>query len=1017
MNETAPTDLRPRIDVAIDRSVTALFSRQNADGSWNAKVHHDPRTTAIWVITMSYVGALSELDATDAVRNLERWQLPDGGFPSYPGSTVSSVPVTGMVLAAFRCAAVSDDAPAAAHGWAWLNAHGGRAALARLLPDQGDLAGMWCAIGGLVDPNALPDPVAWTAIVPGLIRVMETRVNGGTIMVMLQTSWITRALRGGTPWLLGRAVHAAEAARSRSYMLQWRNPDGNWDGSVTQTGLALCSLVAMGHSVDEPDMADTVGWLLSRTWRDADGLHAQEFTTEAWSTAFVLQSLLAASVRPDDPRVTKALHYLIDSQSKDPVPAIDQPDRDEGSYGWAFESDNPRLTDTDDTAAAVVALVRALDRTGPGPLPAELAGKVEEAARRGLTYLLGMQGKRGGFSTFVAGMADKPPGPMFTRPIVMPSNAWQGLQFFLHPPPELGDPPLEGLTGRILCALGALDFGPVTDEVQQAASFLQWQRAPNGVWWARWLTNYLAATLSILRGLAAVKHPMDAPWVAAAIQWTLDRQNPDGGWGEEPTSYDDPALAGQGPSMAPVTAFAIAALVECGLADHPAVERAVAWLVGRQQSDGMWSPDGWTQVFYPPDDLYVGETEPWARPLEALALYRKARWAPRTLDPLSVLGRPLPNVRRRVDQAPSPTTLQRLRAYADPSADDVVTAIFAHGELAAVHALMGALVRSDDPIPAGMPAEVGAWFQANEALPDWADPDKLARAQGLMAVHGWRVAMALFCASLPQAYAASAGARVLLQTRGMTDHAYRRVLETAQFVFDVADEDSFGPEGRAVRAAQKVRLMHATIRHLILQTGRWDTEAWGVPINQEDLLGTLMTFSCVVIDALRTTGADIDDETCEAWMHLWSVVGHLMGVHPAMLPMPYAPGCTTMARIRTDQWAASDHGHDLATALIKTMEVWTPRVLEGLPYALVTHLSGSHCAELLGLGEAPRLDDLLVEAAEALGHVHPHHATKVDVFDLLSERVEEALVNVQREGKQTAFRIPVALVRPFTDQD
>src|SRR5438045_2843901 len=68
-----------------------------------------------------------------------------------------------------------------------------------------------------------------------------------------------------------------------------------------------------------------------------------------------------------------------------------------------------------------------------------------------------------------------------------------------------------------------------------------------------------------------------------------------------------------------------------------------------------------------------------------------------------------------------------------------------------------------------------------------------------------------------------------------------------------------------MRAAQKVRLLHATIRPLTLRTRDWDLKAWGIPINQKDLTGTLMTFSYVILDAfdaLRIEYTAKEGEAC-----------------------------------------------------------------------------------------------------------------------------------------------------------
>src|SRR5262249_45188084 len=145
------------------------------------------------------------------------------------------------------------------------------------------------------------------------------------------------------------------------------------------------------------------------------------------------------------------------------------------------------------------------------------------------------------------------------------------------------------------------------------------------------------------------------------------------------------------------------------------------------------------------------------------------------------------------------------------------------------------------------------YFKRTAALPAFADPARIARAQDLFTRYGWQVAVGLFCSSLPQAYAAKKGAKVLGYTQALSRHVRQRIFETAQFIFDAMDPGGLAKDGRGVRAAQKVRLMHAAIRHLVLKDRQrpYDPVAFGLPVNQEDMAGTLMTFSCVTLDALR----------------------------------------------------------------------------------------------------------------------------------------------------------------------
>jgi hypothetical protein len=56
-------------------------------------------------------------------------------------------------------------------------------------------------------------------------------------------------------------------------------------------------------------------------------------------------------------------------------------------------------------------------------------------------------------------------------------------------------------------------------------------------------------------------------------------------------------------------------------------------------------------------------------------------------------------------------------------------------------------------------------------------------------------------------------------------------------------------------AVLRVRLLHSAVRVRLSQQPKWDTAAWGVPINQEDLLVTQLAFSQVCVPHLSLRGS------------------------------------------------------------------------------------------------------------------------------------------------------------------
>lgn len=293
--------------------------------------------------------------------------------------------------------------------------------------------------------------------------------------------------------------------------------------------------------------------------------------------------------------------------------------------------------------------------------------------------------------------------------------------------------------------------------------------------------------------------------------------------------------------------------------------------------------------------------------------------------------------------------LDGLRHAGDPSADAVIDDLVRAQQVRVVSDVLRSLTYNDQPVPSELPSSIGRWLGEHGELPDWVDRDRLERGCAVVVEHGPQVCVALATASLVYCYAGYPGVKVLTFSRRLGHDADRRVGETAQFVLAVMAPGSLDPCGRGIRKIQKVRLLHAAIRHLVTGSGRWDVSADGVPICQEDLVGTLLSFSWIVVDALHRLGVRIDDREAEDYHYRWRVIGQMLGIEPAAIPADLTQAAELTRQIALRNHRRSDGGILMTRALFALHANSLPTGFEGAAPALTRYLLGDEVCALVGL--------------------------------------------------------------------
>jgi ER-bound oxygenase mpaB/B'/Rubber oxygenase, catalytic domain len=317
---------------------------------------------------------------------------------------------------------------------------------------------------------------------------------------------------------------------------------------------------------------------------------------------------------------------------------------------------------------------------------------------------------------------------------------------------------------------------------------------------------------------------------------------------------------------------------------------------------------------------------------------------------------------------------------------------------------------------AGLAPEITApllqYVAASRELPEWANRAKMARAEELFMDYGALSVTLLFCASLPECYVIPDLSAVLHVTGQLEKHTDYRVRSTGAMIFPVMMHGGLtDAAGGGMAQIFKVRLIHATIRNLILRDSPehavadlagnaagvvpplaavsdatnmhqvlfahgWKTGEDGLPCNQEELAYTLLTFSYVFLRGLRTLGLGFTRSDEEAYLHTWNVTGHMLGIDRVLMADTMEGAEKLFAQMqsrgRADQQThASDPRPALGNALINAMKSVIPfAIFKPFPQLMTCHLVGPETSKDLGLmASVPWLSQILFYAMLAISRV------------------------------------------------
>jgi len=204
--------------------------------------------------------------------------------------------------------------------------------------------------------------------------------------------------------------------------------------------------------------------------------------------------------------------------------------------------------------------------------------------------------------------------------------------------------------------------------------------------------------------------------------------------------------------------------------------------------------------------------------------------------------------------------------------------------------------------------EFAALTEQFAAHPDWFDP-KLAEV-GAIAYRRYPLMLIwlLRNVALMAGYSIPALSLPLIQTGALVHDALPRLMRTYAYILAVSEYPALKKQADAPlsqvlaigsegwRQSIQVRYIHSVVRRQLLHetpsaaalangaAPTWDSDYWGIPINQTDMVATHLQFSLLIMRGLQLLGARISKEEAAGILHLWSLASYWLGVDIKRLP-------------------------------------------------------------------------------------------------------------------------------------
>ena len=217
----------------------------------------------------------------------------------------------------------------------------------------------------------------------------------------------------------------------------------------------------------------------------------------------------------------------------------------------------------------------------------------------------------------------------------------------------------------------------------------------------------------------------------------------------------------------------------------------------------------------------------------------------------------------------------------DPEADYVIERLAPLGQEES-RRLIRAGMNKDESVLRDAPSYLRDFFKSMEEPPDWVDFSSHIYGIRMFHRNSHLVLGAFVGGTLIEGFSTNIGLSFYITGR-LRDQGVRRLQQNNRQMVEIFMPGGLDRDGDGWKLSERVRLVHAQVRHLLNNSPEWDAEAWGTPLSAAHMGFAISAFSARLVNHLKNLGASFDDDERASFIQIWRYCGYLMGIPESIL--------------------------------------------------------------------------------------------------------------------------------------